>query len=49
VLFAGPQGDLVGLDQINVRIPRSLIGRGEVAVELVADNREVNAVRVAIK
>ena len=27
--YAGSQGDFLGLDQINVEIPRSLIGRGE--------------------
>ena len=31
-LFAGPQPEFVGLDQINVEIPRSLLGRGVVSV-----------------
>ncbi|MGH6628711.1 MAG: hypothetical protein ACREB3_03150, partial [Burkholderiales bacterium] len=30
VPFAGAQGELVGTDQINLRLPRSLIGRGDV-------------------
>jgi len=30
VLFAGAQGDFAGLDQTNIRIPRSLAGRGNV-------------------
>jgi uncharacterized protein (TIGR03437 family) len=48
VLFAGPQG-LVGLDQINVRIPRSLIGRTDVDVVVTADGRASNIVRVQLK
>lgn len=35
-LFAGRQPDFVGLDQINVEIPRSLIGRGVVNVSVSA-------------
>jgi hypothetical protein len=34
---------------VNVRIPRSLIGRGEIAVELTVDGRTANAVRVHIR
>jgi uncharacterized protein (TIGR03437 family) len=45
----GAQGSLVGLDQINVLIPRSLIGRGEVDVMLTVDGKAANTVRVAIK
>jgi uncharacterized protein (TIGR03437 family) len=30
--YAGKQNDFVGVDQINVRLPRSLIGRGEISV-----------------
>ena len=29
VLYAGPQGSFVGLDQVNVRVPRELAGRGQ--------------------
>ncbi len=46
VLFAGPQGDFIGLDQVNVRIPRSLIGRGDVEVKLSVDERPTNSVRL---
>lgn len=37
VTFAGAQGSLAGLDQINVELSRSLRGRGEVTVFCVAD------------
>jgi uncharacterized protein (TIGR03437 family) len=49
VLFAGPQGDNVGLDQINVELPRSLAGRGEVDVILTADQQTSNAVKVSFR
>lgn len=49
VLYAGAQGDFVGLDQVNVRIPRSLAGRGEVEVRLVVDGASANAVRFSVK
>jgi len=47
--FAGPQGSFVGLDQINVRLPRSLAGRGEVVVGVTVDGVAANNLRVAIK
>jgi len=49
VIFAGPQGDFVGLDQINVGIPRGLIGRGDVDVILTVDGKTANTVRIHIK
>ncbi|MCI0391728.1 MAG: hypothetical protein MOB07_23540, partial [Acidobacteria bacterium] len=39
VIFAGAQGGFVGLDQVNVRLPRSLIGRGLVDVALTVDGQ----------
>jgi uncharacterized protein (TIGR03437 family) len=48
-LFAGPQGFFFGLDQINLRLSRSLIGRGEVDVVLTAGGRVANNVRVCIR
>jgi uncharacterized protein (TIGR03437 family) len=48
-LYAGPQGDFVGLDQVNLLTPRSLIGRGEVDVTLRVDGRQANTVRINIK
>ncbi len=50
VSFAGAQGDLVGLDQINIGpLPRALAGRGEVDLVLLVDGKAANTVRVSIK
>jgi len=49
VSYAGPQNDFAGLDQINAELPRGLIGRGDVNVVLIVDNRTANAVTVTIK
>jgi uncharacterized protein (TIGR03437 family) len=49
VLFAGAQGGFVGLDQLNLLIPRSLAGRGEVNVALMVDGKAANVVRVNIR
>ena len=38
-----------GLDQVNVRLPRSLAGRGEMDVELTVDGKAANAVKIAIQ
>lgn len=48
-LFAGAQGQFVGLDQINLELPRSLAGRGEVDVQLSVDGKSANSVKVNIK
>jgi uncharacterized protein (TIGR03437 family) len=37
------------LDQVNLRLPRSLAGRGEVELALTVDGREANRVKVQIK
>jgi uncharacterized protein (TIGR03437 family) len=47
--YAGTQDDFIGLDQINVRIPRELAGRGDVFVNLRADGIVANTVLVNIK
>ncbi len=49
VLFAGAAPSFVGLDQSNVRLPRSLGGRGEVDVVMTVDGKAANTVRVAVK
>src|SRR5262249_52020570 len=49
VSFADAQGGLAGLDQLNARLPRSLIGLGELDVALTVDGRIANGVKVRIK
>ncbi len=49
VSFAGSQGNFAGLDQLNVRVPRSLAGRGLVDVVLTVDGKAANVVRVQIR
>jgi uncharacterized protein (TIGR03437 family) len=49
VSFAGAQGQFVGLDQINIGLPRTLVGRGEVDVVVSVDGKTANTVRVNIK
>lgn len=48
-LFAGPQGDYIGLDQINVRLSRSLIGRGELDVVVSVNGLAANILKVNVK
>jgi astacin len=49
VLYAGLQGDFAGLDQVNVRLPRSLAGRGEVNVGLMVEGKTANTVTVNVQ
>lgn len=49
VTYAGQQEGFLGLDQINVKLPRNLAGSGEVDVEVQADGRLANKVRVRFK
>ncbi|MBI1760673.1 MAG: hypothetical protein HYR56_04475 [Acidobacteria bacterium] len=49
VIFAGAQGSLAGLDQANVRIPRSLIGRGNADVVFTVNGKAANTVTINVK
>ena len=49
VLFAGRQPQFVGVDQVNLRLPRTLAGRGEVDIVLVVDGQAANTVQVAFE
>jgi len=49
VLYAGAQGDFIGLDQVNLRLPQTLAGRGEVDVVLMVDGKAANSVKVRFK
>jgi len=49
VIGVAPQGEFVGLDQVNVIIPRSLIGAGVIDIRLVVDGREANVVTLRVQ
>jgi uncharacterized protein (TIGR03437 family) len=49
VSYAGAQNEFAGLDQINLLLPRSLAGRGEVDLVLTADGKIANTVKVHIR
>lgn len=49
LLFIGGQGELAGLDQVNLRLAPNLAGRGEVIVRLSINDRPANEVMVRIK
>ncbi len=46
--YAGTQGGLLGLDQANVLIPRT-VRRGEIDVVLTIDGKATNTVKIAVK
>ena len=46
---AGAVAGMVGMDQVNLRVPRSLVGRGDVDVVVTVDGKTANTVRVNIK
>ena len=49
VSFSGAQGGFVGLDQINVLLPASLAGRGDVSLVVTASGKQSNTARITIK
>jgi uncharacterized protein (TIGR03437 family) len=50
VFSAGPQGDLAGLDQLNLGpVPRSLAGRGVVDLVVTVDGKAANTVQFSIR
>jgi uncharacterized protein (TIGR03437 family) len=49
VLYAGVTPGFVGLDQLNLQLPRSLAGRGVADIVMTVDGRQSNAVQVTIK
>lgn len=48
-LYAGPQGDFDGLDQVNVLLPRTFQGSGELRLVLSAEGQDANQVRIAFQ
>jgi uncharacterized protein (TIGR03437 family) len=49
VEYAGSQNQYAGLDQVNIALPRTLAGAGEVDVVLTVDGKTANTVRLNIK
>ena len=49
VLYAGAQNEFPGLDQLNVKLPRSLAGRGKVEIALTVDGKSANTLEVNIR
>ncbi len=47
--FAGKQTTVEGLDQINVRLPRTLIGKGDVTLQLDIGGSRANPVQLKFK
>ncbi|NOT61194.1 MAG: hypothetical protein HOP19_13325 [Acidobacteria bacterium] len=49
VLYAGAQGSFVGLDQLNLRLPRTLIGKGLADLTATVDGQVTNKVQIRIQ
>ncbi len=49
VIGVAPQGQFVGLDQVNILVPRSLLGAGVVEVRLTVDGVSTNVVTVRVE
>ena len=49
VLYVGPQGQYAGLDQVNLAVPPSLAGAGEVPIVLRIDGQTANVVTISVK
>jgi uncharacterized protein (TIGR03437 family) len=48
VQYAGPSS-FVGVDQVNVALPRSLAGRGDVSLIFTADGKSARTLNVNFK
>ena len=48
-LYAGPQGELAGLDQINVRLPINLRGAGEARLRYTIDGIGASNLTITLK
>jgi uncharacterized protein (TIGR03437 family) len=49
VTYAGPQGEFVGLDQVNLVLPRELNGRGTVDIALTVETRAANVTQIVLQ
>jgi len=49
VLYVGSQPTFAGLDQLNVQLPRTLAGKGEVDLVMTVDGKVANTTRINVK
>src|SRR5262245_23406897 len=49
ILFVGAAPGFAGVDQVNIRLSRSLVGRGEVSVVLFADDQKANPATISVR
>lgn len=49
LLYAGPQGGFAGLDQVDIKLPSTLAGKGNVTVQLTAGGIAANPVQITIR
>ena len=49
VVFAGPNGEYPGLDQVNLTLPATLAGKGLADIIVTVEGKASNAVQVAIR
>jgi uncharacterized protein (TIGR03437 family) len=49
VHYVGPQGQYIGLDQVNVQIPPALAGKGRVTIQVTANGIAANPVNMTIQ
>lgn len=49
VLYAGGDTGLIGVDQVNILLPQSLRGRGELSIVLTVDGKTANTAKINVK
>jgi uncharacterized protein (TIGR03437 family) len=49
VAYAGPQGTFIGLDQINITIPNSLAGSGNIPIIVSVNGQTANTVNITVQ
>jgi uncharacterized protein (TIGR03437 family) len=49
VQYTGAQGSFDGLDQMNILIPRELVGKGKAEILVTVDGKTANPVEISIK
>ena len=49
VSYAGPQSQYPGMDQVNIPLPKTLAGRGELNIDLAVAGQHANIVTIGVK